>query len=1394
MKSLNVIASIVFLGMVSYSNAAMHEMFPQEPARGGMALAPQAAVAGADAVRSRVVPLAQTRVLPAVSDQAAYPFFADAAYTTTVTRVSHGFGNAEIVEGKTTDTGIKSLTIYTPEGIRHEIHGAQNGLVYVAVSLPDGTMMMQEFDPLREPCRCGNDDAGGLGGDTTFAGDKSIAQQAMAFSLMAAGDTEVDLMMVFDTAAANWAQNTAGGVSAFANSAVNRMNTALSASGITCAIRLVGTYQPNYTANNDFNASLTALQQGSGNLSGVNAQRAAYGADVVSMMIDTGSAYGTTGLGYVTSSASYAFSVCAVQSVNISHTMTHEVGHNFGCGHSRTQSSGPGPSGYAAYAAGYYFTGNNSVKYHTIMGYNSDGYGNSYSACGMFSTPSIYHQGVLIGDAALADNARVIRERMVTMAGFRPTVTQNVTVTFDAQSGTVSPASQLYAVGLTYGYLPTPIRGGHTFDGWYTGTLGSGTKITTASIALSTVTILYAKWLVGTTNDNFLDAFILNGASGSTTVSNNGATIENGEPTNWGASDTGSVWWKWTAPSSGPYVFNTVGSSFDTLLTIFTGNALSSLTQVAYDDDGGGAATSALTLNAVAGTTYHIRVAGYRATGTIVLNWSQVTFQIDSAGEFVSSTGVSGAVPIMAVNAWNVTNPSGATWITYGSASGSGNATFQFTVAQNNTGALRSASLTFTSGTQTHNYEIIQNSLPWHDSKNAAMSAATSAGKKVLLVGGSFTCTNTRNTRTVICERDDVKAALKAGYVLWYCNVDNSSEHVTYLSGIVSYTLPLICIIDPSTPSVYQDRTTGSQTAVAILPRLVGGAGLVMVTFDAQNGGASLPSIYAKPGATYGELPAPTRTGYTFAGWNTAASGSGSPVSAQTTVTISSDHTLYGRWTPTGVASLVTFNAQGGNVSPASKTVYQGAAYDALPIPTWAGHLFAGWHTAANGGSRVINSTLVSATADHSLYAKWTSIAPNATVYYVDASCADDSGGGTTPASAKKILQSAIGLAKDGDAVLVLDGIYAPISTTNKNIIIQSMNGAERTIIDGNNSQRCATLGSVDTDTSTTLTGFTLRRGRVTGNTNFGGGTFGGTINECVFTNNYAAYHGGGSAYGIINRCKFVDNEAYNWGGGSYFSTATNSLYLRNKGYYGGGAYNGTLINCTVKDNSARYDTTAGGGTRSSTVRNSIIWGNTAAGADNNGSSGVITYTCTSSPSSSDTGNISSDPLFADAEGRLAQNSPCKNAGSNSYAVGGFDLDGNARIQGITVDMGAYEIVTVTHTSVPETPVPVEYAWINQYYTASTALEYINIATNNGLNGIPVWQSYVACLNPTNPASKFVITSITFTNGVPYFTCDPYRPDIRDYEVLGGTTLDNVSSWDTATPDPRFFKVKVLLR
>ncbi|MBU1227297.1 MAG: DUF333 domain-containing protein [Actinobacteria bacterium] len=142
----------------------------------------------------------------------------------------------------------------------------------------------------------------------------------------------------------------------------------------------------------------------------------------------------------------------------------------------------------------------------------------------------------------------------------------------------------------------------------------------------------------GPANDSFASAVRLSGPSGSVHGSNVNATIQSGEPSHHGNASH-SVWWKWTAPQSGTATIDTEGSGFDTVLAVYTGGSLGSLTEVSYDDDGGSGLTSRVQLEVTAGRTYRIVVDGYSdRTGNITLNWSLGATQTDPASSAPTPT------------------------------------------------------------------------------------------------------------------------------------------------------------------------------------------------------------------------------------------------------------------------------------------------------------------------------------------------------------------------------------------------------------------------------------------------------------------------------------------------------------------------------------------------------------------------------------------------------------------------------------------------------------------------------------------------------------------------------------------------------------------------------------
>ena len=207
------------------------------------------------------------------------------------------------------------------------------------------------------------------------------------------------------------------------------------------------------------------------------------------------------------------------------------------------------------------------------------------------------------------------------------------------------------------------------------------------------------------------------------------------------------------------------------------------------------------------------------------------------------------------------------------------------------------------------------------------------------------------------------------------------------------------------------------------------GSSGITVYFDTQEGSSIEPKTYSI-GKPYGSLPTPTREGHNFIGWYDNISG-GNLITEETRAS-ATILTLYARWeakqytvrfldwdnselknekvnygsaaTPpvnpsrTGytfskwdkefnniVSNLdikaiytinsytLTFDPNGGEVTPTSKKVVYNEKYGALPTPTKANKEFLGWFTQQTGGTQVNENTLIGAT-NTTIYAHWQDI------------------------------------------------------------------------------------------------------------------------------------------------------------------------------------------------------------------------------------------------------------------------------------------------------------------------------------------------------------------------------------------------------------------------------------
>ena len=150
------------------------------------------------------------------------------------------------------------------------------------------------------------------------------------------------------------------------------------------------------------------------------------------------------------------------------------------------------------------------------------------------------------------------------------------------------------------------------------------------------------------------------------------------------------------------------------------------------------------------------------------------------------------------------------------------------------------------------------------------------------------------------------------------------------------------------------------------------------ITFDRQgatDGSASVSATYGAAMPTGPSVTAPTKTGYDFGGYWTAANGGGTQyytatMGSATNSDFTGATTLYAKWT--AISNIqVSFSADGGLPAPSNISVTYNSQYGTLPTVTKTGYSFVGWYAESALTNQVTSTTTVTNASTHTLYAKW---------------------------------------------------------------------------------------------------------------------------------------------------------------------------------------------------------------------------------------------------------------------------------------------------------------------------------------------------------------------------------------------------------------------------------------
>ena len=515
---------------------------------------------------------------------------------------------------------------------------------------------------------------------------------------------------------------------------------------------------------------------------------------------------------------------------------------------------------------------------------------------------------------------------MTLYAGWTPA---QYTVTFNANEGTVKPESKSVTYTEVYGELPTPTRVGYAFDGWFTATDG-GERITAeTSFNRTKNQTLYAHWTAGEVNY---------------TVKHYQQNVENDRYTEVSSETLSGITNQTTAAAAKTYTGFTAQPV--TQQTILADS--STVVEIYYD----------------------------RLTYTVTWMNGENTLKTDTGVKYGAKAAYTGTEPTKTetghtcnFTGWNTAaDGSGAAW------------TDSVTVTGN---VIWYAQFRSTPNTYTISYERVPSGVD-----NPNPTSYTYGGTVTLkalsrtgyIFGGWYT--NSAFYGSPVTEISATDTDNKTFYALWTANTytvsfDANGGDVTPDSMTVTYNgnysgLPTLTRTGYTFNGWFTAAEGGQQVTASTKVQITADQTLYAhwtvksytITFN-TNGGSEIAPITQDYGTAITAPADPTRTGYTFTGWDNAIP---STMPAE-------DLTITAQWTAN--TYTVTFTVYGGTLNgDPTKTVTYGQTYGKLPTATPSNDnmIFLGWFTGSAGGEKVTADTIVQITKDQTLIARWQNV------------------------------------------------------------------------------------------------------------------------------------------------------------------------------------------------------------------------------------------------------------------------------------------------------------------------------------------------------------------------------------------------------------------------------------